>query len=172
MYSCKAGISSSYKQFVQELQPACRCWCFWHIGDGQSVHAVFFFRGKVTVCKIRTVSDMNTIRLNLRWFGCAGQLDGLHDMFNAPRYTGGGIIANLLIDFLFQWSFIFHHAIHGEQSALKAAHGVLAQKVICKQWFNDFPVVAHPVSGGCAMLLLRFLCIVRLLFQGRSLPFR
>ena len=47
-----------------------------------------------------------------------------------------------------------------------------AQKVICEQWFDDFPVVTHPVSGGCAMLLLRFLCIVRLLFQERSLPFR
>ena len=115
---------------------------------------------------------MDAVCLNLRRLGCAGQLDGLHDMFNAPRYAGGGIIANLLIDFLFQWSFIFHHAIHGEQPALKAAHGVLAQKVICEQWFNDFPVVTHPVSGGCTMLHLRFPCIVRLLFQGRSLPFR
>ena len=115
---------------------------------------------------------MDAVCLNLRRFGCTGQFDSLHDVFNAPRYAGGCIIANLLIDFLFQWSFIFHHAIHGEQSALKAAHGVLAQKVICKQRFDDFPVVAHPVSGGCTMLHLRFPCIVRLLFQGRSLPFR
>ena len=49
---------------------------------------------------------MDAVCLNLRRLGCAGQLDGLHDMFNAPRYAGGYIIANLLIDFLFQWGFI------------------------------------------------------------------
>lgn len=82
------------------------------------------------------------------------------------------IIANLLIDFFLQWRFILNHTINREQSALKAAHGVLAQKAICKQWFNDFSIITHPILGRCAMLLLRFLCIVRLLFQGRSLPFR
>ena len=124
----------------------------------------------MTVHKVCAVSDMDAVCLNLRRLGCTGQLDGLHDIFNTSCYAGGSVIADLLIDFLFQWGFILDHAIHREQSALKAAHGVLAQKVICKQRFDDFPVVAHPGSGGCAMLLLRFLCIVRLLLQGRSLP--
>ena len=126
----------------------------------------------MTVCKICTVSDMDAVCLNLRWFGCTGQLDGLHDMFNTSCYAGGSVIADLLIDFLFQWGFILDHAIHREQSALKATHGVQAQKVVCKQRFDDFSVVTHPVPSRCVMLLLRFLCIVRLLLQGRSLPFR
>lgn len=126
----------------------------------------------MTVYKICTVSDMDTVCLNLRRLGCTGQLDGLHNMFNPPCYAGGGIITNLLIDFLFQWGFILHHAIHREQPALKAAHGMQAQKVVCEQWFNDFSVVTHPVPGRCVMLLLRFLYIVRLFLQGRSLPFR
>ena len=120
------------QQFVQELQPARWCWCIRHISDGQTVHAVFFFRGKVTVCKICTVSDMDAVCLNLRWFGCTGQLNRLHNMFNPPCYAGGSVIADLLIDFLFQWGFILDYAIHREQPALKAAHGVQAQKVICE----------------------------------------
>ena len=93
-------------------------------------------------------------------------------VFNTSCYAGGSVIADLLIDFLLQRSFILYHAIHREQSALKTTHGVQAQKVICEQWFNNFSVITHPVSGRCTMLLLRFLCIVRLLLQGRSLPFR
>jgi len=53
-------------------------------------------------------------------------------MFNTSCYAGGSVIANLLIDFLFQWGFILDHAIHREQSALKTTHGVQAQKVICE----------------------------------------
>ena len=132
----------------------------------------FFFRSKATVHKVCTVSYMDAICLNLWRLGCTGQLDSLHDVFNAPCDTSGGVIANLLIDFLLQRSFILYHAIHREQSALKAAHGVQAQKVICKQRLDDFPVVTHPVSGRCTILLLRFLCIGRSLLQGRSLPFR
>ena len=75
---------------------------------------------------------MDAVCLNLRRLGCAGQLDGLHDVFNAPRYAGGSVIADLLIDFLFQWGFILDHAIHRKQSALKTTHGVQAQKIIGK----------------------------------------
>jgi hypothetical protein len=53
-------------------------------------------------------------------------------MFNTSCYAGGSVIANLLINFFLQWGFILYHAIHREQPALKAAHGVQAQKIIGK----------------------------------------
>ena len=77
----------------------------------------------MTVHKVCAVSDMDAVCLNLRRLGCAGQLDGLHDMFNAPRYAGGGIITNLFVDFLFQWGFMEWTANHAAAVWTKTISG-------------------------------------------------
>ena len=129
------------QQFGKELQPLFRGGCVWIISDGQPVVAVALVGGKAAVHEIRSVGNMDAVRLNGQRRRIRLQLDAgqqiCHDFGQAGGQHAGDFLQNKIADL----SLVLNQPVYREQPPAHTFHGVLLQKLLAEQHLIDVSAV-------------------------------
>ena len=130
------------QQLGQELQPLFRSGRVRVVGDRQPVVAVALVGGKAAVHEIRSVGNMDAVRLNGQRRRIRLQLDAGKQICHNFGQSGGQNSGDFLQNEIADLPLILNEAIHGEQPPAHTFHGVLLQKLLAEQHFIDvFAVV-------------------------------